>query len=78
MHVRLTTVTGVITLIPGSPIRREKMVPQLTQIRGGRGLTASVDRSTGPAAVLGRWENEAALTSRDTAVSKARTEGAVG
>jgi hypothetical protein len=76
MHVRLTTITGVTQLDAGIAHLREKVVPELTQMTGHRGLTASADRSEGTVGVLGLWENEAALEASDSAVSKVRAEAA--
>jgi heme-degrading monooxygenase HmoA len=80
MHVRVNTITGATNIDAGVTFLRERVLPEIQQQRGFRGLIASGDRSTGTMGVLGLWETEEDLKASESTVGKARQEvlGATG
>jgi hypothetical protein len=76
MYARITTITGVTNLDAEVTHLEERVATEVMQMAGYRGLIASGDRTTGTVGVLGLWENEEALRSSDSVVSKVRAEAA--
>ena len=74
MYIRVNTITGATDIDGGIAFLGGKVVPELAQMRGFRGLLASADRSSGVVGVLGLWESEDDLKASDSAVSKVRQE----
>ncbi|MET0887971.1 MAG: hypothetical protein ABWX92_16155 [Mycetocola sp.] len=74
MHVRISTINGATDLDAGIRFLGEKVVPELQQQRGFRGITASADRAAGLVAVLSLWETEQDMTASESVASKVRQE----
>jgi len=74
MHVRISTINGATDLDAGIRFLGEKVVPELQQQRGFRGITASADRAAGLVAVLSLWETEQDMTASESVASKVRHE----
>ncbi|MEP6660549.1 MAG: hypothetical protein ABJD24_11595 [Acidimicrobiales bacterium] len=80
MHVRVSTITGATDIDGGVRFLRDKVVPDLQQQRGFRGLTASGDRARGTVAVLTLWETEEDMRASESAAAKVRQDalGVIG
>lgn len=77
MYVRISTITGATDVDAGVRFLQDKVVPELQQQRGFRGVTASGDRSAGTVGVLSLWDTEQDMTASEGAAAKVRQE-AVG
>lgn len=80
MYVRISTIRGATDIDAGIRFLREKVVPDLQQQRGFRGITASADRPAGIVAVVSLWETEQDMTASESAAGKVRQEalGVIG
>jgi heme-degrading monooxygenase HmoA len=74
MHARITTVTGATKIDEGVEHLRDKVVPQLQQQKGYRGLTASGDRAAKIVTVLTLWDTQDDLDASESMADKARKE----
>ena len=72
MHVRISTIRGATDIDAGIRLLGEKVVPELQQQRGFRGITASADRAGGIVAVVSLWETEQDMTASESAAGKVR------
>ena len=74
MHTRLSTWTNATNIEGGINYLRDTAVPLFHQQRGYRGLSASVDRSSGTVTILSQWDTEADRDASDSVLGKARDE----
>jgi heme-degrading monooxygenase HmoA len=74
MYQRLITWTNATNIDGGIEYLRGTALPLIHQQKGYRGLSASVDRSTGRLHILSIWDSEADRDASDGAMSKARDE----
>jgi len=74
MYTRLITWTNATNIDGGIEYLRDTALPLIHQQKGYRGLSATVDRSTGRLHILSIWESEADRDASDGAMSKARDE----
>ena len=74
MHTRLSTWTNAANIEGGINYLRDTAVPLFHQQRGYRGLSASVDRSSGTVTILSQWDTEADCDASDSVLGKARDE----
>ena len=74
MYTRLITWTNATNIDGGIEYLRDTALPIIHQQKGYRGLSATVDRSTGRLHILTIWESEADRDASDGAMSKARDE----
>lgn len=77
MYVRISTIKGATDIDAGIRVLEEKVVPELQQQRGFRGVTASADRAGGIVAVVSLWDTEQDMAASESAATKVRQE-AVG
>ena len=80
MHVRISTITGATDIDAGVRFLGEKVVPELQQQSGFRGITASADRAGRVVAVVSMWETEQDMTASERSAGKVRQEalGVIG
>ena len=74
MYTRLLTFTGISDLEAAVNLLQEKALPIIRSQRGYKGMTASVDRSTGAMSVLSVWETAADREASESALGKTREE----
>jgi heme-degrading monooxygenase HmoA len=74
MFTRLITWTNSNNINGGIEYLRGTALPVIRQQKGYRGLSATVDRSTGRLNILSIWESEADRDASDNALGKARDE----
>jgi heme-degrading monooxygenase HmoA len=74
MYTRLITWTNAKNIDGGIEYLRGTALPVIHQQKGYRGLSATVDRSTGRLNILSIWESEADRDASDSALGKARDE----
>jgi heme-degrading monooxygenase HmoA len=74
MYTRLITWTNATNIDGGIEYLRGIALPVIHQQKGYRGLSATVDRSTGRLNILSIWESEADRDASDSALGKARDE----
>ena len=74
MYTRLITWTNATDIDGGIEYLRNTALPLIHQQNGYRGLSATVDRSTGRLHILSIWESEADRDASDGAMGKARDE----
>jgi heme-degrading monooxygenase HmoA len=74
MYTRLITWTNATNIDGGIEYLRGTALPVIRQQKGYRGLSATVDRSTGRLNILSIWESEADRDASDSALGKARDE----
>jgi hypothetical protein len=74
MHTRLITWTNATNINGGIEYLRGTALPLIRQQKGYRGLSATVDRSTGRMHILSIWESEVDRDASDSALGKARDE----
>ena len=72
MHIRMTLTEGVSNIDRVADVLRDEVVPALREMKGFRGMTASVDRAAGVVGILTLWDSEADLTASDSAVGQLR------
>ena len=77
MYVRVSTIKGATDIDAGIRFLEEKVVPELQQQRGFRGVTASADRAGGIVGVVSLWDTEQDMAASESAATKVRQE-AVG
>ena len=75
MYTRLITWTNATNIDGGIEYLRGTALPVVRQQKGYRGLSATVDRSTGRMHILSIWQSEADRDASDSALGKARDEG---
>ena len=75
MYVRVSTTKGATDIDAGIRFLEEKVVPELQQQQGFRGVTASADRAGGIVAVVSLWDNEQDMAASESAATKVRQEG---
>ena len=80
MYVRISTIKGATDIDAGIRFLEEKVVPELQQQRGFRGVTASADRAGGIVGVVSLWDTEQDMTASERAATKVRQEalGVIG
>lgn len=71
MYARVTTLTGVNDVDAAIAFVRDSVSTVRGQ-RGYRGMTASLDRSSGVLAILSSWESEADREASNSALAKVR------
>jgi heme-degrading monooxygenase HmoA len=74
MYTRLLTFTGIRDVEAAVNLMQGKALPVIRSQRGYKGLTASVDRSTGTMGVLSVWETAADREASESALGKTREE----
>jgi len=74
MHTRLITWTNATNIDGGIEYLRNTALPVVRQQKGYRGLSATVDRSTGRMHILSIWQSEVDRDASDSALGKARDE----
>jgi heme-degrading monooxygenase HmoA len=74
MHARITTVTGATNIDSGLAVLRDRVVPQMQQQKGFRGLSAAGDRAAGVVTVLSLWDSQVDLEASESAASNARRD----
>ncbi len=74
MHARITTVNGASNVDEWVTHVKENVAPEVSQMRGHRGLTVSYDRAANMVGILSLWETEADLQDSEGPVSKIRQE----
>jgi hypothetical protein len=74
MYTRLITWTNATNIDGGIEYLRGTALPLIHQQKGYRGLSATVDRSTGRLNILSIWESVADRDASDGAMGKARDE----
>ena len=80
MYVRLSTIKGATDIDAGIRFLGEKVVPELQQQRGFRGVTASADRPGGIVGVVSLWDTEQDMAASESVATKVRQEalGVIG
>ena len=80
MYVRLSTIKGATDIDAGIRFLGEKVVPELQQQRGFRGVTASADRAGGIVGVVSLWDTEQDMAASESVATKVRQEalGVIG
>src|SRR4051794_4753663 len=76
MYARVVSFSGATDIDGGVQFVRDTVAPLLHQQNGFGGLTASADRARGVLGVLTVWQTEADRDASESAVAKARDEGA--
>jgi heme-degrading monooxygenase HmoA len=74
MYTRLLTFPGISDVEAAVNLLQDKALSVLRSQRGYKGMTASVDRSTGTMSVLSVWETAADREASDSALGKTREE----
>jgi hypothetical protein len=74
MYTRLLTFTGISDVEAAVNLLQDKALSIIRSQRGYKGMTASVDRSTGTMSVLSLWETAADREASESAVGKTREE----
>ena len=75
MHTRVLTFSGAKDIDGGVSYVRDTVLPQLTGMKGFRGVTMSGDRKGGVLGILSLWETEAAREESFAPLAGARDEG---
>lgn len=76
MYSRVVNFTGAKDIDAGIRFLQEKVLPTMRDMKGYRGLSASVDRAAGSLGVLSLWETEEDRESSDSMLAATRREGA--
>jgi heme-degrading monooxygenase HmoA len=76
MHARIINVTGASDIDGGLTFLADRVVPQMQQQKGFRGLSVAGDRDAGDVRVLTLWDSQTDLEASETAASKARDDAA--
>ena len=74
MYTRVLTFTGISDVNAAVNLIQEKALPVIRSQRGYKGMTASIDRSTGTMGVLSVWETAADREASESALGKTREE----
>ena len=72
MFVRMTLTDGVTDVDAAAAQLRDEVLPQVKELKGFRGITASADREAGVVGILTLWETEADMKASDAAASQMR------
>jgi heme-degrading monooxygenase HmoA len=75
MYVRVSTTKGATDIDAGIRFLEEKVVPELQQQRGFRGVTASADRAGEIVGVVSLWDTEEDMAASESVATKVRQEG---
>jgi len=75
MYARVITFTGANNIDDGLTFVQEKVLPQVANLQGYRGLSISADRQGGVFGILGLWETEADREASYEPLAGARQEG---
>ena len=76
MYSRVVNFTGAKDIDAGIRFLQEKVLPTMRDMKGYRGLSASVDRAAGDLGVLSLWETEEDREGSDSMLAATRQEGA--
>ena len=76
MYSRVVNFTGAKDIDAGITFLQEKALPAMRDMKGYRGLSASVDRAAGSLGVLSLWETEEDREGSDSLLAATRQEGA--
>lgn len=74
MYTRVLNFTGINDVDAAVNLLRDKALSVLRSQRGYKGMTASIDRSTGTMGILSVWETAADREASESAVGKTREE----
>jgi len=72
VFVRMTLTDGVTDVDAAAAQLRDEVLPQVKELKGFRGITASADREAGVVGILTLWETEADMKASDAAASQMR------
>ncbi|HVB00520.1 MAG TPA: hypothetical protein VNE42_04580 [Acidimicrobiales bacterium] len=75
MHVRVITFTGAKNINEGVAYVRDKVIENLNEQRGYRGLTVSADRPGEVLGILTLWETEEDRDASERALANSRQKG---
>ena len=76
MYSRVVNFTGAKDIDAGIRFLEEKVLPAMRDLKGYRGLSASVDRAAGALGVLSLWDTEEDREASDSMLAATRQEGA--
>ena len=76
MYSRVVNFTGAKDIDAGIRFLQEKVLPTMRDMKGYRGLSASVDRAAGDLGILSLWETEEDREGSDSMLAATRQEGA--
>ncbi len=76
MYSRVVNFTGAKDIDAGITFLQEKVLPAMRDLKGYRGLSASVDRAAGDLGVLSLWETAEDREGSDSMLAATRQEGA--